>query len=119
MPASKCTARYPRLPKRCKISRRSAKKKVSTAASGRQRLLRSEVTGLVLEIPLLQTLDQSVVAVEDVSSGIETFRGMDNHVEVVELRSHRIEEVRWYCPRLHGLSARRQILTLLLLNVAR
>ena len=62
-------------------------------------------------------LEQSVVAVE-ASSGIETFHGMDNQVEVVE-SSHRIEEVRWYCRRLHGLSARRQILTLLLLNVAR
>ena len=60
-----------------------------------------------------------MVAVEDVSSGIETFHGMDNQVKVVELRSQRIEEFRWYCRRLHGLSARRQILTLLLLNVAR
>ena len=32
-PASSCTARYPRLPKRCKIGRKSARKKMSTAAS--------------------------------------------------------------------------------------
>src|ERR1700692_4648963 len=40
-----------------------------------------------------------MVAVEDVRSGLETFDGVDNQVEMVELRSERIEEVGRYAAR--------------------
>src|SRR6266853_2707346 len=66
---------------------------------GRQLLLQSEVAGFVAKISLLQALERSTVAVEDVRSGIETFDGVDNQVEMVELRSERIEEVGRYAAR--------------------
>src|SRR6266852_2617699 len=42
---------------------------------------------------MLQTLEQFLVTVEDVSPGIQTFHGVNDQVEMVELRSHRIEKV--------------------------
>src|SRR4029077_18579828 len=66
---------------------------------GRQLLLQSEVAGFVAKISLLQTLENTTVAVEDVRAGLETFDGVDNQVEVVELRSEWIEEVGRYTAR--------------------
>src|SRR5262245_55533278 len=95
MPASSCTARYPRLPTRCSMGRKSPMKKMSTAASAGNSC-QSEVTCLCAAIPLLETLKQSTVAVVDVSSGSKTLHGMDDQVKIVELRSHRIDEVSGY-----------------------
>ena len=49
----------------------------------RQLLLESEVTGLGTKISRLQTLEQTTVAMENVSARIEAVHGMDNQVEVV------------------------------------
>ena len=58
-----------RLPKRCRMGRRSARKKMSAAASAGKGLLQSQVSGLVAEISLLQTFEHSAAAMEDVGSG--------------------------------------------------
>src|SRR6266446_1415631 len=65
---------------------------------GGQLLLQSQVACLVAKISLLQTFERSMlehftVAVEDIRSGFKTFDGVDNQVEMVELRSERVEEV--------------------------
>src|SRR6266404_8684017 len=70
---------------------------------GGQLLLQSEVACLVAKVSPLQAfersmlehsmLEHSMVAVEDIRSGFKTFDGVDNQVEMVELRSERTEEV--------------------------
>src|SRR5229473_3717647 len=62
---------------------------------GGQLLLQAEVTGIGAEISLLQALEHATVAVEDVGSGREPFDGVDNQVEIIELGSGRIKEIRW------------------------
>src|ERR1700730_5827646 len=61
---------------------------------GRERLLQPQVAGLGTKVSLLQTLKRFAAAVKDVSAGLQTFHGMDDQVEVVELRAYRIEKVR-------------------------
>src|SRR5712692_7504129 len=62
---------------------------------GGQFLPQAEVTGIGAEISLLQALEHATVAVEDVGSGREPFDGVDNQVEIIELGSGRIKEIRW------------------------
>src|SRR5712692_1407136 len=61
---------------------------------GGQLLLQSEVTGVGAEISLLQALEQAPAAVEDVGSGQEPFDGMDDQVEIIELSSGWLQEIR-------------------------
>src|SRR5258708_36822393 len=62
----------------------------------RQVVGQSEVAGLVAKISPLQALKHPTVAVEGVRSRFETFDRVDNQVEMVELRSKRIQEVGRY-----------------------
>src|SRR5216684_2507846 len=60
---------------------------------GGQFLLQSEVAGIGAEISLLQTFEHATAAVEDVGSGRESFGGVNDQVEIIELSSGRIEEI--------------------------
>src|SRR5260370_24340191 len=66
---------------------------------GGQLLLQSEVAGIGAEISLLQALKQAATAVEHVGSGREPFDGGNDHVEIIELSSRGIEEIRGHATR--------------------
>src|SRR5258708_28687788 len=66
------------------------------------------MAGWGAKISFLQTLQQSTVAVKDISSGVEIFYGMGNHVKMVELRSRGIEKVGRHTAR-GSVEQRRQL----------
>ncbi len=61
---------------------------------GGQLLSQAEVTGIGTEISFFQTLKQPTATVEDVGSRRQPFYGVDNQVEIIELGSAGIEEIR-------------------------
>ena len=60
---------------------------------GRQRLLQAQVAGLRPKVSPLQTFKQFLVAMKDVRSGIQTVNLVNDQIQMIELRSLRVEEI--------------------------
>ena len=60
---------------------------------GGQGLLQSKVSRLGAEVARLQKLEQSAAAVKDVRTGLDALNRVDDQIQMVELRSQRIEEI--------------------------
>ena len=61
---------------------------------GGKGLLQSQVASLSTKFSGLQQFKHFAAAMEDVSSGIKTYHGVDDQIKVIELRSQGIEKVR-------------------------